>query len=94
MKYKWVSFSFQERNQGICNVEADTDKGALRRCLDLNITPVYDDVLILSIPQPEVSLDKLITKSEVVNLGHIPISSEREISLAKRISKTLDSMED
>ena len=93
MKYKWVSFSLDGENQGICNVEASSEEKALKRCSDLGITPKYDDVLILNLPKPEYPLDELISRDALVKDNYEAVTDEDMLSLMKNASQILNYME-
>ena len=75
MSWYWFSFSFEGKNQGCCNVEANSEEEGLQKTIDLNIHPKHDDIMVFEIPSPELEVDKLISPKEVANQGFEEIKS-------------------
>ena len=61
MKWFWLSFSLNGKNQGCCNVQANTLKNAIAKVEKLKIIPKYDDMEVFVLPKPELIPNKLIT---------------------------------
>lgn len=78
MRYKWLSFSLNGENQGVCNIEASSQDEALKKCQDLGIVPTHDDILILSISRPELPLNKLIPRTELMDLSYKSYTLKRQ----------------
>ena len=89
MKYTWLSFSKDGVNQGCCNVEASSESEALEKCKDLGISPDYDDLLSLRIPEPELPLDELISRDHMNEGGWHTINGGLEKALVKRAETEL-----
>lgn len=69
MEYIWLSFSYNGKNQGCCNVKADSPGKALEICDEIGITPDYDDIVAFKIDEPELPLNQLIDPDHLKEHG-------------------------
>ena len=72
----FLSFSFDGKNQGCCNVQADTKEAALQKTIDLDIHPKHDDIRCYQIHKAELTPNKLYSPDE---LGELDYKREKEI---------------
>jgi len=64
--HHWFSFSYKGKNQGVCVVEANNHKEALQKTIDNNIQPPHDDIASYQGYWPEMKLDYLYSKAEMM----------------------------
>lgn len=70
MKWYWFSFSFDGKNQGCCNVQAESQEVALQKTIDLGIHPKHDDIEVYVGDKNELEPDKLYSKEEMEKLNY------------------------
>lgn len=70
MKWYWFSFSFDGKNQGCCNVQAESKETAIQKTIDLGIHPKHDDIEVYEGNAPELEPDRLYSKEEMENLKY------------------------
>ena len=77
-KSYWLSFSYQEVNQGVCCVKATSKKKAKEKSDKLGLTPKNDDVLCSRIPYLEsgMKINTFYSLKDMMNIGYIPVRTE------------------
>ncbi len=70
MKWWWFSFSFGGKNQGCCNVQAESQEAALQKTIDLGIHPKHDDLEIWEGNNFELEPDRLYSSEEMKERGN------------------------
>jgi len=70
MSYFWFSFSKGGKNQGCINTQADTVLQAKEKVIDLGIVPKYDHVESFEVPEPELPLDVLVSREELLSMDY------------------------
>ena len=75
--YWWLSFRDPDKNLhlGCCNVEAEDQISAARKAYELGINP-GGEVLIIPLEAPELELDRLYSRQELLDLQYGFIGAE------------------
>ena len=69
------SFSYKGVNQGCCVVEADTEKSALQKTIDLGLHPKHDDIKVyfnMDAPEDcEFELNRMYSREEMMAMDNV-----------------------
>ena len=67
MKWYWLSFSLAGTNQGVCNVEAESEGEALAKAKKLGLVPMFDDIEKFEMDEAELPADILFTRQQMID---------------------------
>ena len=69
--FYWLSFSYNGRNTGCCNVKAKNRLDSIEVVKKLGICPKYDDVMVIQIPKVELTLNTIYSAKQLKELGYV-----------------------
>jgi len=65
-----MSFSYNGKNQGCINIEAEAGEKAIQKAKDLKIVPKHDDVEIYEMLESELPLNVLVSIEQLTKMSY------------------------